>query len=58
MAAPFVWMHLADCKKFMWCGMPVYGEEALRFYTKQKSVMQRWSAGTAAGAEFVMPTAR
>jgi malonate-semialdehyde dehydrogenase (acetylating)/methylmalonate-semialdehyde dehydrogenase len=35
-----------------------YGEEGVRFYTKQKSVMQRWPTDSGAGPEFVMPTAR
>jgi malonate-semialdehyde dehydrogenase (acetylating)/methylmalonate-semialdehyde dehydrogenase len=30
----------------------------VRFYTRQKSVMQRWPTGLAQGAEFVMPTAK
>jgi hypothetical protein len=33
-----------------------YGQEAVRFYTKQKSIMQRWPESTPKGAEFVMPT--
>ena len=35
----------------------VYGAEGVRFYTRQKSVMQRWPESIAQGAEFVMPTA-
>ena len=35
-----------------------YGEEGVRFYTKQKSIMQRWSDSIDNGAEFVMPTAK
>jgi malonate-semialdehyde dehydrogenase (acetylating)/methylmalonate-semialdehyde dehydrogenase len=38
--------------------MHAYGEEGVRFYTRQKSVMERWPAGTREGAEFAMPTAR
>ncbi len=38
--------------------MHAYGEEGVRFYTKQKSVMQRWPETIAKGAEFVMPTAK
>ncbi|MBS1943355.1 MAG: hypothetical protein JST38_21035, partial [Bacteroidetes bacterium] len=37
--------------------MHAYGEEGVRFYTKQKSVMQRWPQSIAKGAEFAMPTA-
>ena len=38
--------------------MHVYGEEGVRFYTKQKSVMQRWPKSTDKGAEFAMPTSK
>ena len=38
--------------------MHAYGEEGVRFYTKQKSVMQRWPESIGKGAEFVMPTAK
>jgi malonate-semialdehyde dehydrogenase (acetylating) / methylmalonate-semialdehyde dehydrogenase len=55
---PMAWMGFGGWKKSMFGDMHAYGEEAVRFYTKQKSVMQRWPAGAAAGAEFVMPTAR
>ena len=34
----------------------IYGVEGVRFYTRYKSVMQRWPKGIRAGAEFVMPT--
>jgi malonate-semialdehyde dehydrogenase (acetylating)/methylmalonate-semialdehyde dehydrogenase len=30
----------------------------VRFYTKQKSIMQRWPENIGDGAEFVMPTAK
>jgi len=55
---PMAWMGFGGWKKSMFGDMHAYGEEAVRFYTRQKSVMQRWPTGTAAGAEFVMPTAR
>lgn len=34
-----------------------YGEEGVKFYTRQKSIVQRWSEFIDAGAEFVMPAA-
>jgi malonate-semialdehyde dehydrogenase (acetylating) / methylmalonate-semialdehyde dehydrogenase len=55
---PMAWMGFGGWKKSMFGDMHAYGEEAVRFYTRQKSVMQRWPEGAAAGAEFVMPTAR
>jgi malonate-semialdehyde dehydrogenase (acetylating)/methylmalonate-semialdehyde dehydrogenase len=30
----------------------------VRFYTRQKSIMQRWPESTEKGAEFAMPTAK
>jgi malonate-semialdehyde dehydrogenase (acetylating)/methylmalonate-semialdehyde dehydrogenase len=33
-----------------------HGPEAVRFYTKQKAVTQRWLSSVARGAEFTMPT--
>ena len=37
--------------------MHAYGEEGVRFYTKQKSVM-RWPASIGRGAEFAMLLAK
>ena len=34
----------------------MYGLEAIRFYTRVKTITTRWPFGTRAGAEFVMPT--
>ena len=34
----------------------IYGPEAVRFYTRVKTVTARWPTGVRAGAEFVMPT--
>lgn len=34
-----------------------YGEEGVRFYTRRKSITQRWPESTAKGAEFAMPVA-
>jgi malonate-semialdehyde dehydrogenase (acetylating)/methylmalonate-semialdehyde dehydrogenase len=33
-----------------------HGPDSVRFYTKTKTVTQRWPAGTKAGAEFSIPT--
>jgi malonate-semialdehyde dehydrogenase (acetylating)/methylmalonate-semialdehyde dehydrogenase len=33
-----------------------HGPDSVRFYTKTKTVTQRWPTGTKAGAEFVIPT--
>lgn len=34
------------------------GKEGVKFYTRRKSIMQRWSDSIDAGAEFVMPTTK
>jgi hypothetical protein len=35
-----------------------YGEEGVRFYTRQKVVMRRWPATIGKGAEFAMPVSK
>ena len=55
---PMAWQGFGGWKKSLFGDMHAYGEEGVRFYTKQKSVMQRWPASIAKGAEFAMPTSR
>ena len=55
---PMAWHGFGGWKKSLFGDTHAYGEEGVRFYTKQKSVMQRWPASIAKGAEFVMPTAK
>ena len=55
---PMAWHGFGGWKRSMFGDMHAYGEEGVRFYTRQKSIMQRWPESTAKGAEFVMPTAR
>jgi malonate-semialdehyde dehydrogenase (acetylating)/methylmalonate-semialdehyde dehydrogenase len=55
---PMAWHGFGGWKRSLFGDMHAYGEEGVRFYTKQKSVMQRWPESTAKGAEFVMPTAK
>ena len=55
---PMAWHGFGGWKKSLFGDMHAYGEEGVRFYTKQKSVMQRWPQSIAKGAEFVMPTAK
>jgi malonate-semialdehyde dehydrogenase (acetylating)/methylmalonate-semialdehyde dehydrogenase len=54
---PMAWHGFGGWKRSLFGDMHAYGEEGVRFYTKQKSVMQRWPASIGKGAEFVMPTA-
>jgi malonate-semialdehyde dehydrogenase (acetylating) / methylmalonate-semialdehyde dehydrogenase len=55
---PMAWHGFGGWKKSLFGDMHAYGEEGVRFYTKQKSVMQRWPASIGKGAEFAMPTAK
>jgi len=55
---PMAWQGFGGWKKSLFGDMHAYGEEGVRFYTKQKSIMQRWPASISKGAEFVMPTSK
>jgi malonate-semialdehyde dehydrogenase (acetylating) / methylmalonate-semialdehyde dehydrogenase len=55
---PMAWHGFGGWKKSLFGDMHAYGEEGVRFYTKQKSVMQRWPASIGKGAEFAMPVAK
>jgi malonate-semialdehyde dehydrogenase (acetylating) / methylmalonate-semialdehyde dehydrogenase len=55
---PMAWHGFGGWKKSLFGDMHAYGEEGVRFYTRQKSVMQRWPEGIAKGAEFNFPTGR
>lgn len=55
---PMAWHGFGGWKKSLFGDMHAYGEEGVRFYTKQKSIMQRWPESIGKGAEFVMPTAK
>ena len=57
-AVPMAWHGFGGWKKSLFGDMHAYGEEGVRFYTKQKSIMQRWPESIGKGAEFVMPTAK
>ena len=55
---PMAWQGFGGWKRSLFGDMHAYGEEGVRFYTRQKSVMQRWPESIGKGAEFAMPTAR
>ncbi|MEE1865857.1 CoA-acylating methylmalonate-semialdehyde dehydrogenase [Pseudomonas auratipiscis] len=54
---PMAWHSFGGWKRSLFGEHHAYGEEALRFYTRYKSVMQRWPDSIAKGPEFSMPTA-
>jgi len=55
---PMAWHGFGGWKKSLFGDMHAYGKEGVRFYTKQKSIMQRWPESISKGAEFVMPTSK
>ncbi len=55
---PMAWHGFGGWKGSLFGDMHAYGEEGVRFYTRQKSIMQRWPESTPKGAEFAMPTSK
>ena len=53
---PMAWHGFGGWKGSLFGDMHAYGEEGVRFYTRQKSVMQRWPESIVGGADFIMPT--
>ena len=52
---PMAWHGFGGWKQSLFGDLHAFGNEAVQFYTKQKSVMQRWPDSIAKGAEFVIP---
>ncbi|MFE8049476.1 CoA-acylating methylmalonate-semialdehyde dehydrogenase [Brenneria goodwinii] len=55
---PMAWHSFGGWKRSLFGEHHAYGEEAIRFYTRYKSIMQRWPDSIAQGPEFAMPTAK
>ncbi len=55
---PMAWHSFGGWKRSLFGDAHVYGEEGVRFYTRYKSIMQRWPESIAKGAEFTMPVAK
>lgn len=55
---PMAWHSFGGWKRSLFGDMHAYGEEGIRFYTRYKSVMQRWPDSIVKGAEFTMPVAK
>ncbi len=55
---PMAWHGFGGWKRSLFGDLHAYGEEGVRFYTRQKSIMQRWPESTPKGAEFTMPTSK
>ena len=54
---PMAWHSFGGWKRSLFGDHHAYGEEAIRFYTRYKSIMQRWpdGPGTGKGPQFTMP---
>jgi malonate-semialdehyde dehydrogenase (acetylating)/methylmalonate-semialdehyde dehydrogenase len=53
---PTAFHSFGGWKRSLFGDMHIYGEEGVRFYTRYKSVMQRWPEASGKGPEFTMPT--
>jgi malonate-semialdehyde dehydrogenase (acetylating)/methylmalonate-semialdehyde dehydrogenase len=53
---PIAYHSFGGWKDSVFGDVGMHGGESLRFYTKPKSVTQRWPEGVRAGAGLVMPT--
>jgi malonate-semialdehyde dehydrogenase (acetylating)/methylmalonate-semialdehyde dehydrogenase len=53
---PTAWQSFGGWKRSLFGDHHMYGAEGLRFYTRYKSIMQRWPGTRSAGPDFVMPT--
>jgi len=53
---PMAFHSFGGWKRSLFGDHHIYGEEGVRFYTRYKSVMQRWPSATSKGPEFTMPT--
>jgi malonate-semialdehyde dehydrogenase (acetylating)/methylmalonate-semialdehyde dehydrogenase len=55
---PMAWHSFGGWKRSLFGDHHAYGEEGIRFYTRYKSIMQRWPNSIDKGAEFTMPVAK
>ncbi len=55
---PMAWHSFGGWKRSLFGDTHIYGEEGVRFYTRYKSIMQRWPVTISKGAEFTMPVAK
>ena len=53
---PLAFHSFGGWKRSLFGDHHIYGEEGVRFYTRYKSVMQRWPSARSKGPSFTMPT--
>ncbi|HEY8126865.1 MAG TPA: CoA-acylating methylmalonate-semialdehyde dehydrogenase [Methylocystis sp.] len=54
--APLAYYTFGGWKRSMFGDLNQHGPDAIRFYTKTKTIASRWPSGVRTGASFVMPT--
>jgi malonate-semialdehyde dehydrogenase (acetylating) / methylmalonate-semialdehyde dehydrogenase len=55
---PMAWHSFGGWKRSLFGDTHIYGQEGVRFYTRYKSIMQRWPETIDKGAEFTMPVSK
>jgi malonate-semialdehyde dehydrogenase (acetylating)/methylmalonate-semialdehyde dehydrogenase len=55
---PTAYQSFGGWKRSLFGDHHIYGAEGVRFYTRYKSVMQRWPGSKRTGPDFMMPTTR
>lgn len=55
---PLAWHGFGGWKSSLFGDLHAYGEHGILFYTRQKSIMQRWPESIGKGAEFSMPSSK
>ena len=55
---PLAWHGFGGWKASLFGDLHAYGEHGILFYTRQKSIMQRWPESISKGAEFSMPSSK
>jgi len=53
---PMAFHSFGGWKRSLFGSQHIYGEEGVRFYTRYKSIMQRWPDSGSKGVEFSMPS--
>lgn len=55
---PAAYQSFGGWKRSLFGEHHIYGAEGIRFYTRYKSVMQRWPGSKRTGPDFMMPTSK
>ena len=55
---PTAWQSFGGWRSSLFGDHHIYGAEGVRFYTRYKSIMQRWPGSRRTGPDFAMPTSQ